>query len=155
MIEVEAWGLPLCICIIEIILVLPLMMEACRYACGPNTLYFPFTHLLMYMAYYGVICPKWYIIHIGEPRLKNQLKTKPTFWIYFAQQKRPKYYKNDKMCITSKPLHVSSRNLYWSKRSWQWACTQIFIAIRNTVFEILYDMRILPTLLSQRKTEIP
>ena len=58
MIEVEAWGLPLCICIIEIILVLPLMMEACRYAYGLNTLYFPFTHLLMYMAYYGVICPK-------------------------------------------------------------------------------------------------
>ena len=54
----EAKEHPLCIGLLRVIPVLPFMMEACRYACGLIIVYLPFTHSFMYMAYFGVICPK-------------------------------------------------------------------------------------------------
>ena len=75
---------------------IPLCLIYCRchhfYATVKRPAVFPFVHTLMYLTYFGVICPMCVIPTIGEPRLKNNLKYyQPSgtifpapFWILFC-----------------------------------------------------------------------
>ena len=69
------------------LLFVPLGLIYCRchhfYATVKRPAVFPHVHTPMYLTYFGVICPMCVIPTNGEPRLKNQIKTLPTFWIYF------------------------------------------------------------------------
>ena len=78
------------------LLFVPLGPIYCRchhfYATVKRPAVFPFVHTLMYLTYFGVICPMCVIPTNGEPRLKNNFKYyQPSgtifsapFWIIFC-----------------------------------------------------------------------